>query len=564
MVQRLPEVNDDIAAEDSSISNVISRLLPCNTGSDDSTCNSDGDRFSLGISLPSQTSELTIDGSGVKERHRGVQISPTPGFVVKSISSSLQKKIFINVCSNNAIAQPQMKVRLDNDGKEVEGLNVPIAVGPTRICKDHAGATSVAVDCIVHPSVIEKVDHDSKGEYRDFICQLVIRCVEQKIPNVASVDTKYRLPRLKYQGYVDSLNGDVVPQHHSNAVVASQWVRDIRSQPKIEEVKQTPQSGSSASAENMSNCSTSRIPMDLYVELQDKTIHPILGFIQQRFTFKERNDKYSPLDCFNPIPVLAKLPENSEERLHQSQLLLEPFIAEPPDDIEHMIIHVHLTSATVTSAQIQLSAGICKVSADGFITTSCVIPFWINPKTASCSNGGGISSGLLTIRALLCRNSPMYDAPDPGSQPWMLVEALGHGKSRSKVSAPRGSFIGPMMPQDAKGLCTQNTVEEAIADEKTEFAEDKFHANDVESQYMLELQFDRKDKRSVDIDRTETRKEYEKIPCPQACSNEDSRIKSTENAIKGDFTIPCPILEAAFPNVFGNDLWSRLLIDSQT
>jgi len=562
MKQRLPEVHNYYSnAEDSDVSNVIGRLLQCSTLKDDgvgekSNSNSHG-CSSLGVSLPCQKSELALDGSGVKERHIGVQIIPTPGFVVKSLSSSLQRKIFINVCSNDTICQPQMKVRLDNEGNEVEGLNVPIAVGPTRICRDHAGATSVAVDCVVHPSVIHKVELDSKGDYRDFICQLVIRCVEQKCPDVASIDTKYKLPRLKYQGYIDSRTGEVVPQNHPHAVIVGQRVRDIRSQPKIEEVRQVPQCVASSSANNRSN-GLPKIPMELYVELQDKAIYPILDFVRQRFTLIEKEDKASPIDYFTPRPVLSRIPENSEENLHQSQLFLEPIIAEPPMEIEGIVIHIHLTGDAVASAQIQLSAGICKVSANGFVTTSCVMPFWISPKSAICSDGGSKSSGMLTVRATICRNSLIYDTPDPGSRPWMLAEALGIGNNRNSVSASCENFIGPLMPpQDASNCsCGQETVEESMMYEKIEFAEDKFHANDVESQYMLELQSKSKDKNVGDVKNMGINEDMQK-------KDEDAKSRYIESTITRDFTASCPLLETTFPNAFGNDFWSRLLLDSK-
>lgn len=558
MKQRLSEGDCECSSTiDSDVSTVIGRLLHCSTLKDgvEGRSSTNHGHSSQGVSLPNQKSELALDGSGVKERHKSVQIFPTPGFVVKSLSSSSQRKIFINVCSNDTICQPQMKVRLDDDGNEVEGLNVPMAVGPTRICRDHAGATSVAVDCVVHPSVIHNVDLDSKGDYRDFICQLVIRCVEQKFPDVASIDTKYKLPRLKYQGYIDSRTGEVVPQNHSNAVVVGQWVKDIRTQPKIEEVRQAPQSGFSNTPVLRSN-GLLKIRMELHVELQNKSLHPILEFLQERFTLIEKEDKASPLDYFTPKPVLSTISEHSEERLHQSQLFLEPIIAEPPMDVGGIIIRIHLTSDAVTTAQIQLSAGICKVSANGFLTTSCVIPFWISPKSAICSHFGSQSSGMLTVRAKICRTSLIYDTPDPGSRPWMLVKALGNGNNRNSASAPCETFIGPLMPQDANCFYGQDTVEEPIGDEKVEFAEDKFHANDMESQYMLELQSKGKDNKSTDMKNMNIIEDDQK-------KDEDGKNRCIENTMARDFTMPCPLLEATFPNTFGNDFWSRLLLDSK-
>ena len=66
---------------------------------------------------------------------------------------------------------------------------------------------------------------DKTGQYRDFVCQLGIQCLEHKYKDV--VDKRYKLPKLKYMG----------------ATVHSQYIQDRKKMPKIEEVKseQSPQ-----------------------------------------------------------------------------------------------------------------------------------------------------------------------------------------------------------------------------------------------------------------------------------------------------------------------------------
>ena len=60
---------------------------------------------------------------------------------------------------------------------------------------------------------------DKTGQYRDFVCQLGIQCLEHKYKDV--VDKRYKLPKLKYMG----------------ATVQSQYIQDRKKMPKIEEVK---------------------------------------------------------------------------------------------------------------------------------------------------------------------------------------------------------------------------------------------------------------------------------------------------------------------------------------
>ena len=42
------------------------------------------------------------------------------------------------------------------EGEEVEGLNVPLSVGPPRACDDAKGVKAIVYDCVVHPSVIDE------------------------------------------------------------------------------------------------------------------------------------------------------------------------------------------------------------------------------------------------------------------------------------------------------------------------------------------------------------------------------------------------------------------------
>ena len=111
--------------------------------------------------------------------------------------------------------------------------------------------------------------------------------------------------------------------------------------------------------------------------------------------------------------------------------------------------------------------------------------------------------------------------------------------------------------QDASNCsCGQETVEESMMYEKIEFAEDKFHANDVESQYMLELQSKSKDKNVGDVKNMGINEDMQK-------KDEDAKSRYIESTITRDFTASCPLLETTFPNAFGNDFWSRLLLDSK-
>ena len=102
----------------------------------------------IDLQLPGGENQLKGDGSGIDKKHEGIEISPTPGFVIKTKKGlGVERedgpdpyvKVFINVCYNDAVAKPGKIKRLDEHGKEVEGYNLPTAVGPIRSCQDKSG-----------------------------------------------------------------------------------------------------------------------------------------------------------------------------------------------------------------------------------------------------------------------------------------------------------------------------------------------------------------------------------------------------------------------------------------
>ena len=70
--------------------------------------------------------------------------------------------------------------RLNEQGEEVDGVSVPVSIGPPRPCADNRGESSVVVDCVVSPNVLADCTADETGGHRDFICQLALHYVESK------------------------------------------------------------------------------------------------------------------------------------------------------------------------------------------------------------------------------------------------------------------------------------------------------------------------------------------------------------------------------------------------
>lgn len=107
---------------------------------------------------------------------KGIHITPEPGFCYKTTCAT--GKVFINLTSHDAIGPPGVAKKLDANGEEVEGLNVPMSVGPLRAWKDKKGAACSVVDIIVHSSVLEDCKTDQ-------VCALLALPLLNSSPRIA-------------------------------------------------------------------------------------------------------------------------------------------------------------------------------------------------------------------------------------------------------------------------------------------------------------------------------------------------------------------------------------------
>lgn len=184
-----------------------------------------------GVELPGNSgTKLGPDGT-IQRDAPGIDIVPSPGFVVKTrrtdVSPGAVDKVFLNLCTHTALGAPHLKKKLDDEGKEVEGWNIPLGVGPPRACTDHKGAPALVYDCVVNPKVVEDAEADETGADKDFLVQLAVQYVESKYK--CALDRRYKLPKLNYKS---SSSSD--PKE-----VATQRVRDASKLPSIQEVSST-------------------------------------------------------------------------------------------------------------------------------------------------------------------------------------------------------------------------------------------------------------------------------------------------------------------------------------
>ena len=150
------------------------------------------------INLPSNLGGKKIGEKGVEPVMKGIDITPLPGFTIKTKRENTYDKVFINVCIHEELAKPGLKKRLDENGEEVEGVNIPMSVGPARKSNDKEGKECTVYDIIVNPDVIEEANTHITGKYKDFVCQLSMQSLEQKYKE--NISHQYKLPKLKYLG----------------------------------------------------------------------------------------------------------------------------------------------------------------------------------------------------------------------------------------------------------------------------------------------------------------------------------------------------------------------------
>lgn len=183
---------------------------------------------------------------------RGKWITPSPAFLIETkillstvSDAPMNQKIYINLCTHEDIDIPAMKKRLNENGESVEGLNIPMSVGPRFVVSDLNAADSkaivkdaIAYDVIVNNIVLKEAEEDVTGKYRDFICQLCLQYIESKLlsqyqsekvssnaPNI-SIDKRYSVLKSTYHG------------KDKDSKPSAQYIQDRKNMPKIEVIKE--------------------------------------------------------------------------------------------------------------------------------------------------------------------------------------------------------------------------------------------------------------------------------------------------------------------------------------
>ena len=126
---------------------------------------------------------------------------PTGVFCIKAADETGKKKVFINICKAEAIAEP---MPMTDDEAEESGMKnkdlqfrVPISIGPPRVENDKAGKPSMVYDIAVNPLTLDKCDADY--EFKRLVCAMCLYGLKQKHEPTLNTD-QYKQPNIKCKG----------------------------------------------------------------------------------------------------------------------------------------------------------------------------------------------------------------------------------------------------------------------------------------------------------------------------------------------------------------------------
>lgn len=402
-------------------------------------------------------------------------VSPISCCSVHSNTICILVQVFINICKHDALAEPALKKKLDASGEEVEGMNIPLSVGPRRFDTDKSNVQCHVYDVIVNPTVIDDVREDITGKKRDFLCQLALQGLEQKYKE--QLDKRYKLPKLKYLG--DN--------------VASQLIQDRKNQPVIEEIN-VPSSGKKEKAK----------PAPPPVAKKDEALSCELCWL------REGEGEAGADGNLEPIASLQR-----DE--HGGAPMYVPPLTAPEQGVTHILFTAHvdmaISGADLSSIQVKVSAYKLSVSVKGYKSVTFSLPAAVLPPSAASTQPAPPAARTFSVLRLVegytrlvqlrvglaLDHADWSEGPDPGSRPWLVAEALGGGAARApsrpcavqeednregEDSLPEDKFHINLPEGVDKYTGRQLDYEEGAEEEV--FAEDKFHRADASSQYIIE------------------------------------------------------------------------------
>lgn len=475
------------------------------------------------ILLPHGLSEPLAAGNKEKLKEEGVVIIPTPSIVIKSRllksngsaqptvlnisgdddladSNDTETKVFLNICMHELISLPTKRKTIDEEtGKEVDGWHLPMSMGELRPCFDKSGNPAIVADCVLNPRVVNDMHGDSNHFH--FVADLVIQCATRKFSKPCfgglELDKRYKVPKMKYAGYVDDksglpfdarmtkLNTDFKPS------VAKQRVKGSgKSKPMIEEVESTSlvqqvQTTKSVGVPKQEQRWLPSVRIELFVQCENDKTFPLQEFLDQI----ANNVPTGALRRHISSPELKPKTVNDSRNLHPSQLLIVPLPYSSSMGLNASNV-VARCADTTPDMKVEASAFQLVLSSNNHSKTECVLPFPIDSSRTCCvvKCAFEVSTKTLEIKMPLLQSTlTAEDGADPGTKQWGLANAFS---GRAKVDEECNDCDVSDHGESITNYIDTSDTESVKAAQ--ELPEDMFHSQDALSMHYLQQQEEEK------------------------------------------------------------------------
>lgn len=353
-----------------------------------------------------------------------------------------------------------MAKKLDAEGQEVEGLNVPMSVGTGRADADKKGQSCTVYDIVVHHSVLNDCTKDPTGKYREFICQLGIQSIEQKYS--IQLDKRYKIPKLAYMG----------------AEIPAQYIKDKKSMPTIQEVTSLSSSAAttkktSASAKPSTTQQTAAVPV-ADQDLEVASFWCGLGdHVEDSQTDHERMQALLTYCQSADTSYVADGKIKKEKHSFSLKDYVEP-IQPHPTGMTAILVVADIQAYELLPSNIQISISPYKVTIKfpqykkfvGYFPV-CIQP---NHSFYRLSLVEGYVGKKRVEIILPLDLFPWDEQPDAGSKPWLLAQALNYDDNTTTHDTTDANPYGSM--RHVKSSLVMGVDEDSQA-----YPEDKFHLN---------------------------------------------------------------------------------------
>lgn len=419
--------------------------------------------------------DKVMEADGLKATPEGMYIDVTPGFVIKSTDVRSKKKVFVNVVYADEIQAFSEKKKLDDDGKEQEGIHVPLSLGAPHEVTDKKGVSSLAFDVAVNTKVVEDCQADKTGAFRNFVCELAIEYIDQKYK--IKLDDRYKLPRLTYRG-------ELPPPKH--------YIRKTQA-PMIQEV-----------AASKAQTGASKKPTG--TDPKPATAH---------YTIFEATPSGRAVCARTPSVVKGSTP-------------LSPEVLEQAGD--RLVVSIQLENAVQAARDIKLEvhSELLNVKARAHHDLEIFLPYPVDIHSTIVQLDRTRNTLELTLSI---DKSWSVASADVGSAPWLLAHALdedGDAPDTVKTAPTKPKSLVEMFHLDTSAsIAASESVSTSAPKwdpvlEDEELPEDRFHRKDMMSMHILEQRR---------LERDQKAKEAE-VKRQQRCAEVDEMHKKAEEAGK--------------------------------